>query len=210
MNDKIKKNHCSMNPSKYEKNTDNCDTFIHGNEIESEIIENNNIKNKKKSTKQLLIHLMFKVGIITIVLLVIFLAVLGVNIHYGNNMHPSIRDGELVISYRLQKPYLNAAVMYKLNGKNNVGRVIAMEGDIIDIEDDGTFKINNIVPTEEVFYPTYKDKNSVIHYPYKVPAGKVFILNDFRKDTNDSRRFGAVSVKKIKGPIIFTMRRRGF
>lgn len=89
MNDKIKKNHCSMNPSKYEKNADNCDSFIHRDKIESEIIENNNIKNKKKSTKQLLIHLMFKVGIITIVLLVIFLAVFGVNIHYGNNIVPT-------------------------------------------------------------------------------------------------------------------------
>ena len=75
-----------MNASKYEKNRDNCDTFIHGDEIESEIIENNNTKNKKKPTKQLLIRLMFKVGIITIVLLVIFLAVFGVNIHYGNNI----------------------------------------------------------------------------------------------------------------------------
>lgn len=56
----------------------------------------------------------------------LFTFVLGVTIHYGSNMYPMVRDGNLVFSLRLQKPYINAAVLYKHEGKTPVGRVIAL------------------------------------------------------------------------------------
>ena len=61
-----------------------------------------------------------------------------------------------------------------------------------------------------MFYATYPAEDSIVTYPYTVEPGKVFILNDFRSDTNDSRTFGAVSVKDLKGPMLFTVRRRNF
>ena len=167
-------------------------------------------KRKKKTTKQLLIGILIKVGVIALAVWLLFTFVLGIHIHYGNNMHPSVRDGDLIFSFRLQQPYINAAVLYEHDGKTTVGRVIALEGSTISIGDNGEFTVNGIVPSEEVFYPTFADKNSDIKYPYTVPEGKVFILNDFREDTNDSRSFGAVDTKDLKGPLLFTMRRRGF
>ena len=167
-------------------------------------------KRQKKSTKQLLIRLLIKIAVISVAAWAFFSFVIGIHVHYGNNMHPSIRDGDLVFSFRMERPYINAAVLYERNGKTTVGRVIAMEGSTVDIFDDGSFTVNGVVPTEEVFYPTYKADNSAVEFPYTVPAGKVFILNDFREDTNDSRSFGAVDMGELKGPLIFTMRRRGF
>lgn len=46
--------------------------------------------------------------------------------------------------------------------------------------------------------------------PYTVEEGRAFVLNDYREDTDDSRSFGAVSLNDIEGPLIFSMRRRGF
>lgn len=36
------------------------------------------------------------------------------------------------------------------------------------------------------------------------------ILNDYREDTDDSRAFGAVGLSEIDGPLILSLRRRGF
>ena len=167
-------------------------------------------RKKKKTTKQLVIGLLIKIAVIVLVVWGVFTFVLGITIHYGNNMHPMVRDGDLVITLRLQKPYINAAVMYGHDGKTTVGRVIAMEGSVVDISDNGGITVNGNTPTEEVFYPTYPANGSEIQYPYTVPQGKVFILNDFREDTNDSRSFGAVDTGDLKGTLLLTMRRRGF
>ena len=167
-------------------------------------------RKKKKTTKQLVIGLLIKIAVIVLVVWGVFTFVLGITIHYGNNMHPMVRDGDLVITLRLEKPYINAAVMYGHDGKTTVGRVIAMEGSVVDISDNGGITVNGNTPTEEVFYPTYPANGSEIQYPYTVPQGKVFILNDFREDTNDSRSFGAVDTGDLQGTLLLTMRRRGF
>lgn len=167
-------------------------------------------RKKQKTTKQLVIGLLIKIAVIALIIWGVFTFVLGIMIHYGNNMHPMVRDGDLVISLRLQKPYINAAVMYGHDGKTTVGRVIAMEGSVVDIAENGGITVNGNTPTEEVFYPTYPANGSDIKYPYTVPEGKVFILNDFREDTNDSRSFGAVDTGDLKGTLLLTMRRRGF
>ncbi len=167
-------------------------------------------RKKKKTTKQLVIGVLIKIGVIVLVVWGVFTFVLGITIHYGNNMHPMVRDGDLVITLRLQKPYINAAVMYRHDGRTTVGRVIAMEGSVVDIAENGGITVNGNTPTEEVFYPTYPADGSDIKYPYTVPEGKVFILNDFREDTNDSRSFGAVDTGDLQGTLLLTMRRRGF
>ena len=167
-------------------------------------------RKKQKTTKQLVIGLLIKIAVIVLVVWGVFTFVLGITIHYGNNMHPMVRDGDLVITFRLQSPYINAAVMYRHNGKTTVGRVIALEGSVVDIAENGGITVNGNAPSEEVFYPTYPADGSDIKYPYTVPEGKVFILNDFREDTNDSRSFGAVDKGELQGALLLTMRRRGF
>ena len=167
-------------------------------------------KKKVKSDRQLLVSFLVKLFVVAAVVWITFSFVLCINLHYGNNMHPSVRDGDLVISFRLQKPYINAAVLYKHDGKTCVGRVIALEGNTVAIADNGELTVNGVVPSEEIFYPTFKAEGSEIQFPYTVKKGEVFILNDFRQDTEDSRAFGGVSTKDVNGPLLFTARRRGF
>lgn len=163
-----------------------------------------------KTTKQLLIGLLIKIAVTATLVWAVFTFVLGLSVHYGNNMFPAVHDGDLLVSFRLQKPFINAAVLYKLNGKAEIGRVIALEGSVVDIAENGSLTVNGIAPAEEVFYATYQAENSPVSFPYTVEPNKVFILNDFRNDTNDSRAFGAVDRKDLKGPLLFTVRRRNF
>ena len=167
-------------------------------------------KKKKKTTKQILIGFLIKLAATALAVWLLLTFVLGVTIYYGNNMHPALRDGDLIISLRLQRPYLNAAVLYEHDGKTCLGRVVGMPGNVIDISDVGALTVNGIAPAEEVFYPTYRCETSNITYPYTVGEDKVFILNDFRSDTNDSRAFGAVDISDVKGPVLIMLRRRGF
>ena len=165
---------------------------------------------KPVSTKRLAVSLLIKAGVILLVIWVTFTFILGMTINQDNNMHPAINDGDLIVSLRVQRPYLNAAVLYHHEGKTRAGRVVGLPGNVIDISESGRLLIDGSVAAEEIFYTTQKADGSDIRFPYTVEDGKAFILNDYREDTNDSRSFGAVDVKDIDGPILFILRRRGF
>lgn len=165
---------------------------------------------KKLSTKRLAVNLLIKIAAIAVALWLVLAFVLGVTINYCNNMHPAVNDGDLVISLKLQRPYLNAAVIYSHDGKKRTGRVVGLPGSVIDISENGELLVNGAIASEDIFYPTKKAENSKVKYPYSVEEGRAFILNDRREDIDDSRSFGAVSMDDIEGPLIFLMRRRGF
>ena len=162
------------------------------------------------STKRLAISLLIKIAAIVLAVWLVFIFVLGLTINYGNNMHPAVNDGDLVISLKLQRPYLNAAVLYRHDGKTRTGRVVGLPGNVIDISENGELLVNNAIALEDIYYPTYKAENSAVSFPYTVEEGKAFILNDYREDTLDSRSFGAVDMSDIDGPLILSLRRRGF
>lgn len=89
-------------------------------------------------------------------------------------------------------------------------RIIAIGGQKVDFMEEGGYQINGYQPTEENPYETYLDEESEVQYPIVLDEDSYFILNDFRKDTYDSRHFGPVKEENIKGSLLFLMRRRGF
>ena len=171
---------------------------------------NNKEPPKPLSTKRLAINLMIKIAAIALAVWLVLAFAIGITINYGNNMHPAVNDGDLVISLKLQRPYLNAAVLYRHDGKTRTGRVVGLPGNVIDISGKGELLVNGAIASEDVYYPTKKAENSKVTYPYTVEEGKAFILNDYREDTDDSRAFGAVDMSEIDGPLILSLRRRGF
>ena len=46
-------------------------------------------------------------------------------------------------------------------------------------------------------------------FPYTVPEGTVFVLNDYRDDIQDSRVYGSIPMKQTRGKIVLVLRRRG-
>ena len=171
---------------------------------------NNKEPPKPLSTKRLAISLLIKLAAIVLAVWLVFIFVLGLTINYGNNMHPAVNDGDLIVSFKLQRPYLNAAVIYNHDGKKRTGRVVGLPGNVIDISEKGELIVNGAIASEDIYYPTYQAENSTVRYPYTVEEGKAFILNDYREDTDDSRAFGAVDLSEIDGPLILSLRRRGF
>lgn len=135
--------------------------------------------------------------------------VLGFHRMSGNYMFPSIKDGDLCITYKLEK-YVTGDVVayYDCNGLLKIGRIIAVEGQEVNFPKEGGYTVDNYQPTEEITYQTFGVDG--IKYPMRVGENEFFIMNDFRSDKNDSRKNGAIKESRICGKLIFLLRRRGF
>ena len=79
----------------------------------------------------------------------------------GNSMFPAVKDGDLLIGYRLQGTYAkNDVVLYEHDGKLRVGRVLGRENDLIALDDSGTLIVNGSAQSGEILYPTYATPSS--------------------------------------------------
>ena len=117
-------------------------------------------------------------------------------------MSPKIAEGDLLIYYRLDKNYeLGDAVVVK-NNKNNVYRIVAKAGQTVDINERGELLIDGYPEENQAFYETKLEEDSQIKFPYTVEEGKLFVMNDYRLETKDSRAFGTIFADSILGKII--------
>lgn len=156
------------------------------------------------------IKLAIKILSILLVLIIVFKYVIGIEYITSIDMYPSFRDGDFVATYKLGDYYTKDVVVYEINGNKKIGRIVATEGDTINVVEDGYYEINGGVPYEDIFYPTEKKEGNV-EYPYTVKEGEVFIMGDMRQQATDSRVFGAIKKENISGKVILLMfRTRGF
>lgn len=125
----------------------------------------------------------------------------------GVGMFPTLKDGDLVVAYRLQENYAkDDIVVYVAEGSQKIGRVAARETDWVQIDEQGTFKVNGTLQTGEILYPTYaKDKGE---FSCQIPENEIFILGDYRTNTKDSRDYGTIPLSEVKGKVITVLRRR--
>jgi len=126
----------------------------------------------------------------------------------GMGMFPSMKDGDLVIAFRLQQIYTkDDVVAYRAEGALRFGRVAARGGDVVTLGESGALVVNGAVQGGDILYPTYAVGG--LEYPYRVPDVHVFVLGDFRTQTQDSREFGPVPLPDVAGKVITILRRRG-
>ena len=119
----------------------------------------------------------------------------------------AVRDGDVLIAFRLENDCARGdIVVYSYEGKRCVGRVAARETDVVVLSEDGTLLVNGTAQAGEIMYPTYPEEG--LGYPYTVPDGCVFILGDYRTQSQDSRDFGAIALDDVEAKVITVIRRR--
>lgn len=136
--------------------------------------------------------------------------VLGIYVVHSNDMFPALRDGDLCITWKLRKPVYGEIVSYNYDGVRRFGRVVGMPGDVIDFDDNGSYTLNGGVPNETIFYETEKDPEITQFYPSTVGDQGVFLMNDYRENTFDSRRFGTIPLSFTDGSVAILFRRRNW
>lgn len=162
---------------------------------------------KKKSAGRYAAEFFIKIAVTALVVWILLSFVFGIYVVHDNRSYPMLKDGDLCLILRPAELRSGDAVVYTSGGKIRFGRIAAMPGETVDIGDEGLM-VNGYNVFEDTVYPTGAEGAETV-FPYTVPEGMYFILNDYRPDISDSRTFGAVSKKNIKGRIIFIMRRRG-
>ncbi len=126
----------------------------------------------------------------------------------GNAMFPAVKDGDLVIAFRIQQEYAkNDVVVYTADGETHIGRIVARATDTVILDDSGKLLVNGTNQTGEILYPTYAKEG--LTYPYVLPEDHVFVLGDYRTQTEDSRDFGSIPMENVQGKVITILRRRG-
>ena len=151
--------------------------------------------------------LVLRVVVLAALAWVLFTQVFVLTQASGNSMFPAIKDGDLLIGYRQQGIYAkNDVVLYRAGGKLRVGRILARENDLVNLDTSGTLVVNGSAQSGEILYPTYA--KDALEYPYTVPEGSVFILGDYRTQSEDSRDFGAVPLTELEAKVITLLRRR--
>lgn len=126
----------------------------------------------------------------------------------GNDMFPAIKDGDLVIAFRIQKEYVKDDIaVYQRDDSFYLGRVVARETDVVTLDETGILLVNGTVQRGEIVYPTLAKE--AYNYPMRIEEGDLFLLGDHRMESQDSRDFGPISLKHVKGKVITILRRRG-
>jgi len=152
--------------------------------------------------------LLFQVLGLALVLYILFGHVFLLTQVTGNEMFPALEDGDVILAYRLHERYMkNDVIVYEHEGKLVTGRVLGRDGDVINMDDSGALQVNGTNQGGEIMYPTYAKEG--ITYPYVVPDGCLFIIEDYRTQCEDSRDFGPISDSDVVGKVITLLRRRG-
>ena len=116
-----------------------------------------------------------QVLIFVIVLYVLFAHIIGITTMPNADMYPRIDSGDFLMYYRLDKdPKAQDVVVFEKNDTRYVGRVIAVQGDTIEIKKDGSVIINGFSMTEtNIFYETFPLEGFTT-YPLTLQAGQCF------------------------------------
>ena len=130
-----------------------------------------------------------------------------------------LAENDFVLAIRGEKIQREDFVLYEVDGKEYVGRVIAKGNDAFIYMDDVLY-LNNKIKTEnylsslkEKYLATPGNSGYFTHdfslqtltdsKTRKIPKDSYLILNDNRQNTRDSREFGLITSKQIQGVISF-------
>ncbi len=155
-----------------------------------------------------LLYLAIKILGIVLVFFLVFTFIYGVGRVTDESMSPAMREGDLVIFYRLDQAYSAGDVLLlEYEGKRQIRRVVAVAGDTVDITEEGLF-INGALQQEpHIFESTARYEND-LELPLTVGEGQVFVLADARENATDSRVYGIVDTHDTLGKVIALFRRR--
>ncbi|MBR3126186.1 MAG: signal peptidase I [Mogibacterium sp.] len=143
-------------------------------------------------------------------LAVTFTLVFGITYVPTNDMYPAVRKGDMIIYFRPGRIVTTDVVIYEApDGSRQIGRVEGTEGETVGKNDDGLLTINgNFQPVQErtgLYEETFAGSKEISG---EIGSGEYLILGDHREEAEDSRSFGLIHRKAIKGKVFTIIRRR--
>lgn len=184
--------------------------------------EQNKTKKKSKKTKEKLspelrarreaydwIQSLISALLICVLVFVFVIRVMDV---HGSSMVPTLKNGDkLLVSGLFYEPERGDVVVFKKDSYDDnkalVKRVIAVEGDVVNIDfDNGVVYVNGSAVEEDYLSVTTNNKLDFIG-PQTVPENCLFVLGDNRNASTDSRdkRIGMVDKRLVIGKALLVV-----
>lgn len=135
---------------------------------------------------------------------------LGGYVMPSDSMAPTLRVGDRFAvdmrAYVRSTPKRGDIIVFLAPGLRDViyaKRVVAIAGDTIEGTRHGIAVNGKLLAETSVSntVDTFKDARNF--GPWTVPAGTIFVLNDNFQDSYDSRYFGSVPLKSVRGKLLF-------
>lgn len=144
--------------------------------------------------------------ILVIAVFLVFQFMIGCSIVKGDSMEPTLNKGDVVLYNRMSDSFeCGDVVSVRVpSGEFYVKRVIAAENDTIDIRG-GKVYVNDKLLDEPYIKGKTLPQDGMVVYPYKLQKDQIFVMGDHREISMDSRSFGVVSERQIKGKLIFSV-----
>ena len=119
------------------------------------------------------------------------------------SMAPTLRDGEQIILITAGSIRRGDIIAFRLGNQTMVKRVIAVAGDWVDIDDNGTVYIDGAI-LDEPYLMGEKIGDRDVELPFQVPDNQFFVMGDNRAISLDSRlaNFGTIHRDEIIGKSI--------
>ena len=178
------------------------------------VVQEKPLTPKKPTGMQAFYKEMREILMILAVFMLIYVLFFRVVVVVGDSMNDTLVDGDrlLLISSTLynnpkQGDIIVASKDSFRNGECIIKRVIATEGQVIDIDfETGAVYVDG-EEIEELYIssPTFDNEGMV--FPLTVAEGCVFVMGDNREDSMDSRspQIGLIDEREILGKVIFLL-----
>lgn len=168
------------------------------------------IKRKTRLVKQLRYDALIKVTVSIAAIFITFSYIFGISLAPTNDMFPAVHEGDLIIYYRPGRIINTDVVIYETpEGNYQIGRIEGMQGERVGKTDGGLLTVNgNIQPIQKrsgLYDETYAGEKDLSG---EIGQGEYLILGDRRETAEDSRAFGMIPRKAIKGKVFTIVRRR--
>ena len=138
--------------------------------------------------------------LVCLVIMFIFLGFYKPAVVDGSSMYPTLKDKDILLVKRNIKELKRGDIVAINSNSLHLAlckRVIGIEGDTIEINEDGLF-LNGELQKEDYIYEQDWNKFST-EINLTVPTDCVFILGDNRNNSSDSRSLGCISKIQILG-----------
>lgn len=121
----------------------------------------------------------------------------------GTSMEPSLNDGDIVLLMKTDRLETGDLCAFYYSNKILIKRIIAIPGDYLWINPDGTVYLNGT----ELYEPYVSEKalgECDVEFPYQVPENQYFMMGDHRETSIDSRSsvIGSIAEDQIIGKIL--------
>lgn len=159
--------------------------------------------------KSLVQYLHDVVGMLSVIM-ILFLVFFRIIVVSGPSMKQTLLDGDyllLVSSLFYREPQKGDIVVLSKqsydDGKPIVKRVIATEGQIVDMDFENGLVYVDGYPLEEDYTNTMTNLDEGAVFPQIVEAGCIFVMGDNRNNSKDSRslEIGQVDKREILGKV---------